>query len=56
LAIEGTNAISFLRLALGPTRFLFTLLQLLRFLTIALGDRCLAWSSDGALLGMRPSR
>jgi hypothetical protein len=46
----GLLAVSFFRLALDAARFLLALLHLLRFFTVAFGERCFGWFSDGALL------
>jgi hypothetical protein len=44
------GAVGFFRLALDAAGFFFALLHLLRFLTVALGERCFGWFSDGVLL------
>jgi hypothetical protein len=46
----GLLAIGFFRLALDAAGFFLALLHLFRFFTVALGERCFGWLSDGALL------
>lgn len=46
----GLLAVGFFRLALDAAGFFLALLHLFRFFTVALGERCFGWLSDGALL------
>jgi hypothetical protein len=46
----GLMAVGFFRLALDAAGFFLALLHLLRFFTVAFGERCFGWLSDGALL------
>lgn len=46
----GLRAVCFFRLALDAAGFFLALLHLLRFFTVAFGERCFGWLSDGVLL------
>jgi len=48
--LRPLRPLGFLRLALFAARFFLALLHLLRFFTVALGERRFGWSSDGILL------
>lgn len=49
-AAGGLVAVGFFRLALDAARFFLALLHLFRFFTVAFGERCFGWLSDGVLL------
>lgn len=49
-AAGGLVAVGFFRLTLDAARFFLALLHLFRFFTVAFGERCFGWFSDGVLL------
>jgi hypothetical protein len=49
-ALRPLRPLGFFRLALDAARFFLALLHLLRFFTVAFGERCFGWLSDGVLL------
>ena len=48
--LRSLRPLSFFRLTLDSARFFLALLHLLRFFTVAFGERCFGWLSDGVLL------